>query len=640
MATIEKIAPAPSISSSKAAEIYRENSGRFVYVCFHCGINFDNIADTLAHIDIHFTAQINIKTDDETLDLLDIKCELLDDTSQEVVDPTQLEQVFIDCSNKMNLMNEEECPRMEASDILRDQQTLSVTSESLSDMEGLFEWKCLYCETLFKKFVKLKLHLIKHTNDLLPSRPVGMAYSETNSIKAEYAFKCTLCSLELYDSSSSEEHLKDFHDARPSIKCFTCNKTFVSPELLKEHMSTAHTGKDDVTIVTPAKINRPKIFHVEGIDNPTLCILCNRTFNGGTLDLLQHTFGHFGLQIFNCSECPSKFQNFTSINDHKKRKHSLTHEHNYDCRFCDNSSFTNLLDFVVHAFTHHLDEGDQNNSDLDENFNYDCRLCFMNFTKWLEASAHRKMHAKDQLLEGVLPTLPMTNTRSFTERAKSGIHRTEFLYNCLACTSTLSGSFDARKHWITEHKPPTKNGIDDPLQHRRISSTEKENFKCYECDATCESQYYLKKHVLMHFNVQPYTCPTCQKGFSFSSNAIRHMAKTHLIKSSDNSFLLNCRYCKAKYTKDSNFITHMFNDHLYVNFNINENLDGQCEYECVYCKEKFMQRNSMSKHLRIHKNEKIPKQETHTTSVESSINALRHVVKFMYCCLHCPRKFR
>lgn len=147
-------------------------------------------------------------------------------------------------------------------------------------------------------------------------------------------------------------------------------------------MSTAHARKDDVMVVGPTKKIGPKIVNVEGIDDPNLCIFCNKSLNR-TLDLLLHLFGHFCLKIFSCPQCPAKFQHTTSYNHHLKKNHSLTLDDAYECRFCKtNNSFTDLFQFVVHSFTHHLDEGDQINSDLDENYNYDCRFCFMNFTKW------------------------------------------------------------------------------------------------------------------------------------------------------------------------------------------------------------------------------------------------------------------
>lgn len=38
----------------KSAIIYRDNSARFVYVCFHCGCTFNEINETLQHIESHF----------------------------------------------------------------------------------------------------------------------------------------------------------------------------------------------------------------------------------------------------------------------------------------------------------------------------------------------------------------------------------------------------------------------------------------------------------------------------------------------------------------------------------------------------------------------------------------------------------
>lgn len=640
MATTTEEYSTHEMSSSKAAEIYRKDCGGIYYVCYHCGVNFSGIADTLAHIEYHFLSPDTNKLDPASMDIDDIKCELLDNVSQEVVDSSQLEQIFIDCNKSMSL-KDEQCVRIETASftILPVQQSSAMPN--YTDMEGHFEWKCLYCMRLWKKFTKLKQHLRKHMKDPLPmvmhQSPADKEYS--SSIRVQYSFKCTLCPAEFYDSSSSWQHATDCHDPEPN-KCFPCGKKFVSTQLLKDHKSTVHVngGMAQTTVVEAAKDQEKEINSNALLSqyNTFLCILCNKTFNG-TLNLMQHTFVHFNLKNFNCSKCPAKFQRMATIKDHMMKKHSETMDDqtfNMQCQFCSDK-VENLFDFVTHTFTNHLDEGERNNSDLDLMFNYDCRFCFKNVSKWNEAYKHLQVHAKDELSKSIPATI--STTRCLSERAKSGLYRCEFLYNCNNCTKTLCGSFEARNHWITEHKQSENKERDDNQTLQK--NTKKGCLTCHDCGDVYYSQFTLMKHRLMHFKVLPYRCVVCAKQFSVSRNATTHMTKIHHMAADANFRQLDCHYCETEFSEEIQFITHMYNDHLYVNFDIEENLDGQCTYECLYCKEMITQRSQMSQHLKIHENETIP-MDTEKASAESSMNALRHQVEFMYCCVYCPKKFR
>lgn len=630
------------ISSTKAAEIYRKDCGGIYYVCFHCGIQFASIAETLIHIDSHFSSHSDTKADQEPMDIVDIKCELLDNVTEEVIDPAQLEQIFVDCSKSAAVIN------TATYTVIPIQQTSVTPKENYSDLEGNFEWRCLYCSSIWTKFARLKQHLRKHCKDPLPSvMPVSSENTKYSPpTRQQYSLKCTVCSSEFLDSTKSRQHVKDCHAAK-SIKCIPCGKHFVSVQLLQEHMSTVHINGD--TNEDRINDNCKESEHSEepqtntkallSQDNTFLCILCNRTFNG-TLNLMQHTFVHFNLKNFSCIQCPAKYRRMATLRDHMIKKHATDideHIFNVQCRFC-NEKVENLFEFVTHTFTNHLDEGDINNSDLDGTFNYDCRFCFTNFTKWNDACPHSDVHVKEELPQCI--PVDVGTERDFSERAKSGSYRSEFLYNCIKCTKTLCGSFEARNHWITEHKSAVKSQLNpNELLKKR---TGKEALKCHDCDEVFCTQFNLMKHRLMHFKVQPYRCPICAKRFSVSRNVTIHLTKVHNAKPDENYCQLDCHYCKAEFTEEIHFITHMYNEHLYINFNIDQNLDGRCRYECLYCKEIITQRSQMSQHLLDnHQNETVPETEvTDTTIAESSMNSLRHTVEFMYCCTYCPKKFR
>ncbi len=648
VSSTNKKSSAEASDATKAAEIYRKDCGGIYYVCYHCGIHLSSVSDMLVHIDHHYR-----KIDPVSMDTVDVKCELLDNLTEEVADPNQLERIFIDCSKSM-AMNEEQCLQTNVGAAYAVVPIRHTSNENYFEMEGHFEWKCLHCSSLWKKFAQLKQHLCKHVQDPLPSVVQNSNDRETSTTKSvQYSFRCTLCPSEFYDSNSARQHVKKHRDPEP-IKCTPCGRKFVSTQLLTDHVSAVHgndNGNQEVN-VDPNKTNNDQ--HTEknsktllSQNNTFLCILCNKTFNG-TLNLMQHTFVHFDLKNFSCTQCPAKFRRMATINEHMEKKHSSQMDErifNIQCRFCSEKA-ENLFEFVTHTFTNHLDEGDKNNSDLDSMFAYECRFCFKNFLSWNNAHRHLDAHANDELPM----CIPLATVRSYSERAKSGLYRSELLYNCSECKKTLRGSLEARHHWITEHKNVVRKKIvSRPISNKQTGKKEisnkqtekKEYRKCDDCDDLFCTQFNLMKHRLKHFKVQPYSCSVCAKRFSIGKNATIHRYKVHNLKQDDNFVQLDCHYCKAELTDERDFITHTYNEHLYVNFNIDEDLDGQCKYECLYCKEIITKRIEMGQHLEIHQNETIPETDANTTSTEyESLNTLRHKVEFVYCCVFCPKKFR
>ncbi|KAG4081175.1 hypothetical protein HA402_014623 [Bradysia odoriphaga] len=609
--------------SSKAAEIYRLDGGRICYLCFHCGFDSDSISDILAHIEIHFTSQNPIGTD-ELPEFADIKCEPFDEDSHP--DPNRLEQVFVDCDIK-HISDKEQCEEDDTYSTAETPQPFFGPDDNSTYLECLFEWKCVHCHCFFKKYSKLLHHLSqKHKND-----PMMSVIDGTNKINAHYTLKCTLCSSEFFDSLSSQQHLKDFHPASPPVKCFSCCEKFQSAESLKHHTTTVHGSTDKDDEVTLESVE-PKETPTQRMSKKhSVCIFCDKTITG-RLEFMQHTFGHFSLKIFSCTDCPTNFQRLNTFNAHMKKVHSRRVAPKLSCRFC-NVDHDSLLGLLTHSFMMHLDDGDRNNSIMDTTFDYQCRFCFKQFYKWTDVRAHLKDdHVHDEL-PNELPPAVIASGRKFTERARSKTYRSELLYNCLRCTATLCGSYEARKHEIDEHKATAKLveyaqvPLSNPVHYRIVFMPEKKNFKCFDCNKSFETEIYLMRHRLTHFNVQIYSCTVCAQAFSSSGNATRHITKEH-----NTSFgieyqcrSLTCRFCKVDFSDDNSFIVHSFKEHLYENFKLDENLDEICKYQCLYCNEIIMGRLCMDQHLQTHAGEALP--ETNSQDMrpeESSINELRH----------------
>lgn len=50
-------------SVSESGRIYRNSSGVFCFVCAHCGSYFENVNETLEHIDSHFSDRTIVITE-------------------------------------------------------------------------------------------------------------------------------------------------------------------------------------------------------------------------------------------------------------------------------------------------------------------------------------------------------------------------------------------------------------------------------------------------------------------------------------------------------------------------------------------------------------------------------------------------
>lgn len=628
--------------ASKAAEIYREDGGRICYLCFHCGFDSDNITAILTHIEIHFTSSNHIETDGHS-QFADIKTEPFDEDLH--TDSNQLEQVFVDCDIKpiSDQEHREEMVDNYINTATPEHGTLFGSDDNSTHLECLFEWKCLHCQCLFKR-TKLMQHLRqKHKSDLV-----------MNDTKVHYTLKCTLCSSEFYDLNSSEEHLKDSHPASPPVKCFLCNEKFQTCESLKYHTCVVDgsTDGDDTVAIESIESAECKKSPDQKTNMQSMCIFCDKTISG-RLEFIQHTFGHFSLKVFSCPECPTNFQRMNTLNTHMKKVHNKRLAPNLSCRFCK-ANHENLFELLSHSITDHLDDGERNNWIMDTSFDYQCRFCFKEFDKWIDVTTHLKDHARDEL-PNEWPSAVIDNGRTFTERARSKAYRSEVLYNCLSCTSTLCGSYEARKHEIIEHKLNAKSvqqvqapQLSNPLHYRVVFQpempvrSEKKNLQCFDCDKTFETKIYLMRHRLTHFDIQPYSCMVCAQTFCSRAAAGRHITKEHSKGTEiEYSRALTCRFCKLQLSDDNSFIEHSFNEHLYENFNIDENLDELCKYQCAYCNEIITGRHCMDQHLQNHADETLPELKSEDKAPEElSINELRHKAEFRYLCLQCTITFR
>ena len=90
----------------------------------------------------------------------------------------------------------------------------------------------------------------------------------------------------------------------------------------------------------------------------------------------------------------------------------------------------------------------------------------------------------------------------------------------------------------------------------------------------------------MHFNIRPFKCDICGKGFRHKQLLQRHS----LVHTEDRPFI--CHICGATFKTRANLFNH----------NMIHTEDKP--YECTQCDSKFTHKTSLVLHLRWHKGEK------------------------------------
>lgn len=286
----------------KSAIIYRNDSAHFIYVCFHCGGMFDEINETLLHIESHFrVASVTVDNHFTTTaapENVDIKSEVLDGEEDSLLAAT-----FLPAEAEFGYSTDDSkySQKRVAKERIRKVTTVDESSKKSKRKPCVdLPYRCHKCSVACRNMTLLRSHLKSHENgdDLLS------------------IYKCKECDEYFRNSCSLRIHVLGTHLKTKRINCNVCSAQFgfAQSRQLVEHLQL-HNGTD----------NSLWLDLCEGIDHKNKDVTSYEEIHSFTDP--QHA----------CEFCTQKFYIKCNLDTHIKTIHSG--ERRLQCSLCS-SIFT------------------------------------------------------------------------------------------------------------------------------------------------------------------------------------------------------------------------------------------------------------------------------------------------------------
>lgn len=305
-------------SVSESGKIYRNAVGIFTIVCVHCGNYFDDINETLDHIESHFTDGI-IVTDAalENDNKLMERTKFLDFDEMSAADDPEFISITTDhLKIETNDANDamEHWIEQNSMDNLEDSVKIATIVETtkMQSKDPANKQKTMRCPFCSESFTH-QLFLVVHTKTHHPN--IRIQDDTHNS-----AYKCERCTAEFDTTAMLEDHFTENHTVEMTIdlkvddvsssyqtddtlECKVCRRDFRTKNLLKRHVARS-TCKDEFCV--PLQVG----------EFPFYCDICGHGFPKKFRLIYHMAQRHTGTET-RCKYCNQRYVLETSLQKHE-----------------------------------------------------------------------------------------------------------------------------------------------------------------------------------------------------------------------------------------------------------------------------------------------------------------------------------
>ncbi|KAG4072610.1 hypothetical protein HA402_004699 [Bradysia odoriphaga] len=539
--------PAATRDMDKCAIIYRSNSVSFVYVCFHCGSDFNNIDSTLKHIESHF------QLEQITIDEKSVKSEFTD--FENASDDTHETDNFCDATEPaiqiktevMEADGEYGTDAVERPTYFNCKRCASTFSSKFSCQSHTVKvhfkepaLECGKCGKTFKRDASIKNHLRQHIdrgevdwkcegdgirepNTVLPKQQEeGRSSIELKSQpeKRKLTKRNSLQLLPEKQEPENENAEKQKPEKRKTEKSQPVKTEKPVPEKRKAEKQKPEKRKSEKS--TPDKEEKPK---PDKAEKPAKQKAVKQKPDKATKPEKEEKV--YQLSTYICHKCSDTYNTSTDLNEHLKLHSTGDILQINKCKECK-IFYQSAFDLRLHVLEIHLSIKD-----------FKCSTCLIEFKK----------EDKD-LLEKHLE-----------------LH--------LANNSTK---------WVNIRHGICNNGL-DATNFEEITTTAE------SCCDLCEEKFYLKANLAEHArcmhwdNESKLRCPKCEAVFTKNKNYFAHQ-------------LEHRRSGEDVIETDMKVLLANLNSYIDEQFVCNEVENASSPYKCLICNSEKVDLSKIKSHVR------------------------------------------
>ncbi|XP_050415179.1 zinc finger protein 41 [Patella vulgata] len=447
-----------------------------------------------------------------------------------------------------------------------------------------YPYECPKCFRRYQDSEEYDLHVLFHAKPYT-CQICDKGYDTQNSLSTHLRFheeskkyQCDVCGKSFRASCHLKVHSFTHKDQKP-FTCQTCGRGYVRIKDLENHTKTHERATKNIGKLKTKKTDKiykcsvcNKTFNQQTYltvhmrthtrEHPYFCPICGKTFvqNG---NMQKHVRSHSKpkkpTDWLKCDECVEVFRSVAELNKHKKFHHSVGCT-TFICQRC----------FKVFNTSRALDLHMASHEDFE---NVECEVCHKYFRNKLALEKHKLVHV------GPGVRCPICNIKCCGDQVLKGHierqHNPENDFECGVC----------------QRRYPNQDKLDMHLKTHRNKP-----HKCTICDKSYYDPKTLKEHIEMHGAKREYQCDVCSKMFINRSRLRRHI-KIHIRKNEiiNDRAELNGFGNVQQSTTFSPAVDKSTNKPSIKIF-ISSN-----SFECVDCKQTFMDNQSFLDHVNSHK---------------------------------------
>ncbi|KAJ6646785.1 Zinc finger protein [Pseudolycoriella hygida] len=499
----------------KSAIIYRDKSASFIYVCYHCGRMFNEINETLQHIESHFelanvvVEQFNEGGKEEDSinhfavpETVNVKVEIFDnhDVEDSLVSTKPVTRIGKD--------NRQFCCKL--CDSIQQTKFLNrvhVLNEHLSE-----PLKCRHCSSFFDNGVDFESHLRLHMEQLEVHwrSTIEGIHTSTQIDWSLYESK------DLGNKNVPKKKAKLDSAVRPkqrvrAFQCHKCSQTCRNVSDLRSHLKT-HSSEELL------QINR--------------CKECD-SYHKNAFALRVHVLQtHLKVDEVSCNSCAEQFllsqakqfeEHLNKHNGLKKKlwtdiSNGICHQHNDLTEYEETTAFTEEqfpCEFCAQRFYIKSNLEAHTRSVHSSQRRLQCSQCPAIFTTPMYYIAHQLEHKRvGPIITERDDNVLLANLDALVDEQVI-YHEQEYdqrTFSCALCNLTFDYHSEVRGHIRQKH---IYSMFPLPLEPKKECI-------CDMCGMTLKSKSALKNHLRIHTNIKPHACSICGKTFRLNSDRKIH----------------------------------------------------------------------------------------------------------------------